>query len=186
VEEKIAQIQKEYLEKISQSTSLKELDGLFLDIFGKNGAVTLLPKDFSKLPEDARKKVGPLFNTLKQELEKAIEFSEDIGKFSKNFNVAYSGYLTMLYGFKDQAEFDAKYTPIVARWNRVIARIKNGDKMTDKNNEVIKEIERRRNDALNQEEYWVKRKFMNTASSYGQVATELIEILRWTKNEDDS
>ncbi|EKD85406.1 MAG: hypothetical protein ACD_38C00033G0002 [uncultured bacterium] len=73
MEEKIAQIQKEYLEKISQSTSLKELDGLFLDIFGKNGAVTLLPKDFSKLPEDARKKVGPLFNTLKQELEKAIE-----------------------------------------------------------------------------------------------------------------
>jgi len=52
--------------------------------------------------------------------------------------------------------------------------------------EVIKEIERRRNDALNQEVYWVKRKFMNTASSCGQVATELIEILRWTKNEDDS
>jgi hypothetical protein len=74
-------------------------------------------------------------------LEKVIEFSQDIGKFAKNFNVAYSGYLTMLYGFKDQAEFDAKYTPIVSRWNRVMARIKNGDKMTDKNNEVIKEIE---------------------------------------------
>jgi hypothetical protein len=77
----------------------------------------------------------------KPPLENPIEFSEDIGKFAKNFNVAYSGYLTMLYGFKDQAEFDAKYTPIVSRWNRVMARIKAGDNMTDKNKEVIKEIE---------------------------------------------
>jgi len=74
-------------------------------------------------------------------LEKAIEFSNDLGKFAKNFNVAYSGYLTMLYGFKDQAEFDAKHTPIVARWNRVLARIKAGDNITDKNKDVIKEIE---------------------------------------------
>jgi len=100
-------------------------------------------------PSDTEKEYKEFIETItkyhkneeRPPLEKAIEFSEDIGKFSKNFNVAYSGYLTMLYGFKDQAEFDAKYTPIVARWNRVIARIKNGDKMTDKNNEVIKEIE---------------------------------------------
>ena len=49
--------------------------------------------------------------------------------------------------------------------------------------EIVTEIERRRDDALNQEEYWVKREFFNTASSYGQVATELIEILRWIKGE---
>ena len=49
--------------------------------------------------------------------------------------------------------------------------------------EVITELERRRDDALSQEEYWVKRKVMDIASSYGQVATELIEILRWIKEE---
>ena len=79
-------------------------------------------------------------NDERPPLEKAIVFSEDIGKFAKNFNVAYSGYLTMLYGFKNQMEFDDKYTPIVSRWNRVIARIKEDKEMTDKNNDVLKEI----------------------------------------------
>lgn len=74
-------------------------------------------------------------------LENPITFDDDLGKFCKNFNVAYSGYLTMLYGFKDQKEFDDKYTPTVSRWNRVLERVKNGDKMTIKNEEVLKEIQ---------------------------------------------
>lgn len=73
MEEKISRIQKEYLEKIKQADSLKELDGIFLGLFGKTGAVTLLPKDFSKLSEEDRHRVGPLFNALKQGLEKAVE-----------------------------------------------------------------------------------------------------------------
>jgi len=73
-------------------------------------------------------------------LEKAITFSEDLGKFAKNYNIAYSGYLTKLYGYKDQKEFDDEHTPIVARWNRVIGRIKQGKDMTAKNEEVKKEI----------------------------------------------
>jgi len=72
--------------------------------------------------------------------EKNIVFDNDIGKFAKNFNVAYSGYLTMLYGFANQKEFDDKYTPIVSRWNRVLDRVKKGKEMTDKNNEVLNEI----------------------------------------------
>lgn len=73
-------------------------------------------------------------------LEKEIIFDEDIGKFAKNFNVAYSGYLTMLYGYKDQAEFDEKFIPRVSSWNRVIQRIKDGKEMTKKNDEIIKQI----------------------------------------------
>jgi len=84
---------------------------------------------------------GYFIRNEKPPLEKPIGFSEDIGKFAKNFNVAYSGYLTMLYGFKDQKEFDDKYTPTVSKWNRVVARIKEGKDMTDKNNLVLKEIE---------------------------------------------
>ena len=76
----------------------------------------------------------------KPPLERPIVFDDDIGKFTKNFNVAYSGYLTLLYGFKDQMTFDATYTPTVGRWNRVVTRLKAGDKITDKNNDVIKEI----------------------------------------------
>ena len=74
-------------------------------------------------------------------LEKKIVFSDDIGKFAKNFNVAYSGYLTMLYGYTNQKEFDDMFMPIVSKWNRVLGRIKEGKDMTDKNKEVLKEIE---------------------------------------------
>jgi len=74
-------------------------------------------------------------------LAKAIVFDNDIGKFAKNFNIAYSAYLTKLYQFANQKEFDDKYTPIVARWNRVLDRIKKNKTLTAKNKEVIREIE---------------------------------------------
>ncbi|MBI2019747.1 hypothetical protein HYS95_03735 [Candidatus Daviesbacteria bacterium] len=73
MEEKISALQKDYLEKIKQADSLKELDTIFLELFGKAGAITVLPKEFPNLSEDDRRKVGPLFNSVKQELEKAIE-----------------------------------------------------------------------------------------------------------------
>ena len=76
----------------------------------------------------------------KPPLEKHVIFDEDYNKFAKNFNVAYSGYLTMLYGFKDQMEFDEMYMPKVSRWNRVMQRVKDGAKMTEKNLAVIDEI----------------------------------------------
>lgn len=72
--------------------------------------------------------------------EQPIVFDDDTGRFTTNFNVAYSGYLTLVYGLKDQAEFDAKYKGTVGRWNRVLNRVKNGDKMTPKNLEVLVEI----------------------------------------------
>lgn len=73
MESKLSQIQKEYLENIQKAQSLKELDEIFLKLFGKTGEITLLPKEFGKLAEDERKKIGPLFNQVKQELEKEVE-----------------------------------------------------------------------------------------------------------------
>jgi hypothetical protein len=73
--------------------------------------------------------------------ENPIIFDEDLKKFSKNWNVAYSMYLTELYGFKDQKEFDDKYTPIVERWNRVLGRIIEGKDMTENNKDALKEIQ---------------------------------------------
>jgi len=72
VEEKLKQIQQDYLNKINSSKSLKELDTIFIDLFGKNGEVDLLSHQFKNLPKDELKTVGPLFNQIKQELEKAI------------------------------------------------------------------------------------------------------------------
>ena len=82
-------------------------------------------------------------------LEKPVEFNEMIGKFTANWKIAYSGYLTMLYGYKDQAEFDEKYKPMVARWNRVLARVVEGKNLTEDNNIAISEM---KEDFLNLDE----------------------------------
>lgn len=73
MEENIKTIGEKYRQAISQAKSLKQLDDIFLALFGKKGEITLLPKDFSKLPKTELKKVGPLFNKVKKELEDAIE-----------------------------------------------------------------------------------------------------------------
>ncbi len=73
MEEQISQVRKDYLNKISGANSLKELDDIFLDLFGKSGEITLLPKEFSKLSPEEKQKIGPLFNQVKTELESAVE-----------------------------------------------------------------------------------------------------------------
>lgn len=60
-------------------------------------------------------------------IEKLLVFDEDLGKFSRNFNVAYSGYLTKLYGFKNQGEYEDIYRPMSERFNRVLRRGKKAE-----------------------------------------------------------
>ncbi len=72
MEEKLKQIQVEYQNKISSADSLKDLDALFIALFGKNGEVDQFSKQFKSLPKEELKTVGPLFNQIKQELEKTI------------------------------------------------------------------------------------------------------------------
>lgn len=76
----------------------------------------------------------------KPEKEKEIIFED--GRFSKNFKIAYSSYLTMLYGYKDQFEFDEKYEKIISSWNRILKRCVDESKMTKLNLEVIDEIKK--------------------------------------------
>ena len=72
MEEKLRKIQQDYLEKIQKATTLKLLDEIFISLFGKNGQVDQLSKQFKQVSKDELHKVGPLFNQIKQELEKAI------------------------------------------------------------------------------------------------------------------
>ena len=74
------------------------------------------------------------------ELEKMIKFDEDMCKFSKNNQVAWSGYLTRLYGIESQKEFDDTYTSMATRWNSVLTRVKKGKSMTAKNEQALQEI----------------------------------------------
>lgn len=72
MEEKILQIQSQYLDRIHAASSLEELDKLFLELFGKSGVITLLPKEFASLPKEELQRIGPVFNQTKEELEKAV------------------------------------------------------------------------------------------------------------------
>ncbi len=70
--DKITQLVTAYQAKITQSNMLAELDTIYLELFGKSGQITVLPKDFKSLPATELKTIGPAFNQAKQELEQAI------------------------------------------------------------------------------------------------------------------
>jgi phenylalanyl-tRNA synthetase alpha chain len=72
MEDTLKQIQTEYITKIQSADSLSKLDELFLELFGKTGKLTELPRQFSTLPKDQLKEVGPLFNKIKNQLENLI------------------------------------------------------------------------------------------------------------------
>lgn len=81
-------------------------------------------------------------NSKEPEKEKEILFDRESGKFNSNWKVAYSVYLTKLYGYKDQLEFDTKFRPMVSQWNRVLGRCVKGDNMTPANLEIIEAIKK--------------------------------------------
>jgi len=74
------------------------------------------------------------------EKAKPIVFDEDMGKFTINRQIGWSSYLTKVYGYENQMEFEDKYGKIPASWNRTMKRLKNGDKVTDRNKEVFEEM----------------------------------------------
>ena len=47
-----------------------------------------------------------------------------MGKFSKNLDIEYSNFLTLLYGYPRPDAYADEMKPIVARWNRILPRIK--------------------------------------------------------------
>lgn len=84
-------------------------------------------------------------NYLKNLPPKAPEvmFMEDgAWRFEKNFNVQWSKYLTMLYGYKDFDEFKWKWQYKVTAWNRVFKRMVRGDNLTTANKTIIEDMKK--------------------------------------------
>lgn len=90
--------------------------------------------------DDVEKITKYLKEGIEPPKEKEIYFDYDVLKFSDNWKVAYSNYLTMLYGYQNQKEYDDKYKPIASRFNRVLKRVVAGAKITKKNEDIIAEI----------------------------------------------
>ena len=74
------------------------------------------------------------------EPEPVVLFDEEMGKFSKNFNVEYSPFLTKLYGIERPDEYDEMFNPTIKRWNNVMSRIREGKEMTKMNLELLQDI----------------------------------------------
>ncbi len=75
--DQISQIKLENLTKIQTAKTLAELDVLFLNLFGKNGLITQLPKEFPKLEKNQLATIVPSFKQAKDELEQAIHAKRD-------------------------------------------------------------------------------------------------------------
>jgi len=121
------------------------------------GHIVYISKDDARLLEIGITNPSPLEDVYKADieqmtkylsakerppLEKPILFDEVDGSFTSNYKIAYSPYLTFLYGIKDQKEVDDKYKPMVERWNRVLGRICEGKEMTKNNLEAIEEMKK--------------------------------------------
>lgn len=98
----------------------------------------------SPVEDDYKKDIETITGYIKRDekppLEKPLVFDETLGKFSANWKVAYSQYLTMLYALENQMAFDNTYKPIAERFNRVLGRIEDGEKMTENNLKAIDEM----------------------------------------------
>lgn len=94
MEDSLKKIQQDYSGRISTSKTLADLDAIFIELFGKNGQIDQLSRQFKDLSKEELKIVGPLFNQIKQELEKAIgnrrqAIREDIYKSLENENFTF-------------------------------------------------------------------------------------------------
>lgn len=120
------------------------------------GAVLYISKDDARMTEIPIWREDELLNAKYKEVvtlakmyydkkekppvEPMIVFDWAKGRFTDNWNIKYSAYLTMLYGFETEGDYQDAFKSKVASWNRVVGRIKRGEKMTTSNLQYIEEI----------------------------------------------
>lgn len=97
----------------------------------------------SSLEDEYKKDIETMtkyFNDPK--IPKELEVIFDYGRFSSNWKVEYSNYLTKLYGYKTPDEYRDAHKKKIGQWNRTLGRVNKGDKMTELNLKTIEEIKK--------------------------------------------
>ncbi len=90
-------------------------------------------EDITKMTYYIRNKIcPPKDNLIEQDLNNL--------KCSTNFNVEYSKFLTHSYGFETKQAYRDEVTPKILKYNRVIKRVLDGEKLTEKNRLVLLEM----------------------------------------------
>lgn len=122
----------------------------------EEGAVLYISKDDARMTEIPIWRDDELLNEKYKEVvtlakryydkkeqppvEPTIVFDYGKGKFTDNWNIKYSAYLTYLYGFETEGDYQDAFKSKTASWNRVLGRIVRGEKMTESNLNYINEI----------------------------------------------
>ena len=73
MKEKVENLKKEALEKISKASNLKELNDLRVEYLGKKGPISELTTHMKELTPEEKKDFGKLLNSLKQDVTNAID-----------------------------------------------------------------------------------------------------------------
>lgn len=108
------------------------------DVRKDDGTETIYRKDLKQMTSfynEGFNKKNP--KSLMPPVEPLVLFDEGLYKFSKNWKVEYSQFLTYLYGYENPESYRMTWQRRVNSWNRVMKRCILGEKITDKNKEVI-------------------------------------------------
>ena len=73
MKEKVENLKKEALKKISKASNLKELNDLRVEYLGKKGPISELTTHMKELTPEEKKDFGKLLNSLKQDVTNAID-----------------------------------------------------------------------------------------------------------------
>ncbi len=105
--------------------------------------IPIFPNDqklLDKYTEKVKRVSKYYLDDIRPELEPLFLFEEETLRFSTNFNVQYSNFLTKLYGFEHPEEYKDLVSKRVSSWNRVLGRVAKKQKMTPKNLEALEDI----------------------------------------------
>ena len=73
MEQELKNLNDKTLKEIQNTTTIKDLNNLFVRLFGKNGEFTLLIRRIKDVPDSEKPEAGKLANQVKQEIEKTIK-----------------------------------------------------------------------------------------------------------------
>ena len=114
--------------------------------------IPIMPDDKELLAKYSAKikSVADYYNAKKEpQKDSEIIFEKETERFTKNFGIEYSSYLTRNYKYETPEAYDEAVGDKIASWNRVITRIKDGKDMTDNNKEKIEEMKKYGFDIIN-------------------------------------
>lgn len=96
MEQELTLLWEKWLSRVQRTTNDKELNEIYLRIFGTNGEFTLILKKLKALPENKRPIIGQLANKIKKELEEALKNQKEKShriKLSESTDVTAPGVL---------------------------------------------------------------------------------------------